>query len=287
MALTMGRDEINLESIQKLETLEELLKRVTADGKIDKKELQDILARKDIEAEGVKKETKDALSKLKTEGLQDILKNGLTLKKGDDSIMQALKTYTPSKEIEEKFATLKDGESFVVSLKGNEIVMAGLLNYPLNDDSADIRNTKEGIVKKESQATNDIIATNSTKEAKKKLEVDAFKSAKTLTEMQGVNDASIANTTKLLEEKIQTLGDNVADKGTRAKINSLLSSYKDVKILLEALRKSSKTVSESQQKQNEVDMYQNNLYKLNQKAEDILGQKEVSATTLPQQSVLI
>lgn len=124
------------------ETLEELLKRVTADGKIDKKELQDILTRKDIEAEGVIKATKDALNKLKTEGLEDILKNGLTLKQDDKIIMDVLKDsgngYTVSEEIKNKFAALAEWESFVVSLEGKKVI-TGFPNNPFNDDKADIR----------------------------------------------------------------------------------------------------------------------------------------------------
>jgi hypothetical protein len=90
--------------------------------------------------EGVKQETKEALIKLKTEGLQDILKNGLTLKKGDDSIMTALKGYAVSKEVSEKFTALKDGESFVVTLKGQNVIELGFfINDPFNDDQAKIR----------------------------------------------------------------------------------------------------------------------------------------------------
>lgn len=278
------------QGITNQQTLETLLQEVKRDGIITKEEIELILSRMSHEKADIQNETLQALNTLKEEGLQDILSSGLSLKKGDNLIIEALNKYTVSDDIKKKFAALKDGESFVVTLEGTNVVVVDL-NNPLNDDSASIRNVKESRVssgksEEKSLTPDDIIAINNAKDIAKKAEVDAFASAKTLAEMQGANDASIASTTKLLEEKKQTLGDTLADKGVRATINNLLSSYKDVKILLEALRKSSKTVSESQQKQNEVDMYQNNIYKLNQKAEDLLGQKSSEGSVVPSEKIV-
>lgn len=147
MALTMGGDEIKVQANMQTETLEALLQRVMTDGKIDKKELQDILARKDIETVDVTNITKEALNKLKKEGLEDILKNGLTLKYGEDSIMEELKkqNYVLSPEVEGKF---KSNESFVVTLEGNKVVIETFsFLKSSNDDSASIRkeSKREGV----------------------------------------------------------------------------------------------------------------------------------------------
>jgi hypothetical protein len=72
------------------ETTQKLLDRVIKDGRVDKKELGELLARKSVDAEKISDETRQALNILKTEALNDILKNGLTLGKEDSSIVTEL-----------------------------------------------------------------------------------------------------------------------------------------------------------------------------------------------------
>ncbi len=137
------------------ETLQTLLERVIKDGKIDKQELQDILARMDLEKDAITSIAKEALLRLKTEGLKDILKNGLTLSSSDKSIMTAMTEngYTISSEVQAKLAT---SESFVVTLEGNQVVLESeFFSTKSNDDQARISQDVMDLANDKVQAVKD------------------------------------------------------------------------------------------------------------------------------------
>ncbi|MDD2891754.1 MAG: peptidoglycan-binding domain-containing protein [Candidatus Gracilibacteria bacterium] len=107
----------------------------------------------------------------------------------------------------------------------------------------------------------------------KKDKVDDFKT-KNLDEMKQMNDEYITNHTESLEEKLSS----TTDAEMKKKIERLLSSYMSVQELIKSTRTSSENSSESQKKEQEVSIYENNLYALNKKTEQIQGTKTVEET---------
>lgn len=267
----LGASEIP--AVKLLETLQALLKRVTEDGKIDKQELQDIILRMNAEKLEITGQTVEALNKLKSEGLHDILENGLTLKQGDKVIMDELKTqgYTLSPQVEKH---IKNQGDFLVTLGGPDkktVIAIGMLNLSSNDDQTKIRDNSEKILKLERKVekTPEQIMADTRKSEEQKKAIDAFK-GKSLEEMISSNEKNITDSLKQLQDRYKNFGTSPADINNIKSIDKLISRYKEVEKLAENMRKVSIAETETHKKENEVGLYQNNIYGLNQEANDFL-----------------
>lgn len=160
----MGTENLKTEGSSTIvgnETAEQLLQKIITEGarpgEIDKQELQALLESKALEVADIKSETKEALTKLKKEGLKRILENGLTLSKTDASILTAMKEqgYTLSPEVETR---LQSGESFTVTVgKYYTIVLESSLSVGWNDNRANITDIV-GNTQKEEVSTSNLVS---------------------------------------------------------------------------------------------------------------------------------
>jgi len=107
----------------------------------------------------------------------------------------------------------------------------------------------------------------------KKNKVDEFKT-KSLDEIKQLNDEYITTYTESLKDKLN----GATDAEMKKKIERLISSYMSVQELIKSTRTSSENSSESQKKEQEISIYENNLYALNKKTEQLLGTETIEKT---------
>lgn len=160
------------------------------------------------------------MTKLKKEGLEKILDNGLTLSKSDTTIIDAIKEiYSLSQEVLDK---LKINESFSVTLDGMQVILEAGYYPKSNDDRATI-----------SQEILDL--------ADDKVQVvEAFKK-KDLVGMVDENKDNIKNTVEKLTTYSKTLSNSEPDKKIKKEIESLISRYESKGKTEQARRDASKS----------------------------------------------
>lgn len=146
----------------------------------------------------------------------------------------------------------------------------------LSDESTNDSNVSKNLSDNKNEDINQKLIDVKIANQEKKVKVDDFKT-KNLDEMKQMNDEYITNDTGSLKEKLSTLN-STTDAEMKKKVERLLSSYMSVQELIKSTRTSSKNSSELQKKEQEVSIYENNLYALNKKTEQIRGTKTVEKT---------